>query len=179
VTDQVSTFLNSSLEEVDASKTLCVLLAGGNDMFWGGTDLDIRAITDSMVNNVGLLAAKGECLFLHTSRRTDLGTASGFHHFLVGSSYAIDLEPYFKMYGAIPNLFTFSPTFTANLDASLRAASLPKHVDLKLWDKRAALAEFIDETAKLGWVTDRPCLASAWGETPERALCDDPERHVL
>jgi hypothetical protein len=98
---------------------------------------------------------------------------------LVASSSPIDLEPYFKLYATIPNLHTFSSTFSRDLHASLLAARLPKHVDIKLWDMHAALAEFIDETAKLGWVTDRPCLAGAWDETPERALCDDPERHVL
>jgi hypothetical protein len=60
VTDQVAIFLNSSVKNADASKTLCVLVAGGNDAFFGGADLNVRAITDSLVNNVGLLVAKGQ-----------------------------------------------------------------------------------------------------------------------
>jgi phospholipase/lecithinase/hemolysin len=60
VTDQVAAFLNSSVDQVDAHKTLCVLVAGHNDAAFGGVDLDVRAITDSLVNNVGLLVAKGQ-----------------------------------------------------------------------------------------------------------------------
>jgi hypothetical protein len=63
--------------------------------------------------------------------------------------------------------------------ASLRTAELPKHVDVKLWDIRVDMARILDKARERGWVTDRPCLSGAWGETPDRTLCADPERHVL
>jgi hypothetical protein len=60
--------------------------------------------------------------------------------------------------------------------ASVRAAELPQHVDVKLWDIRADMTRIMDKAKENGWVTDRPCLS---GVESERTLCDDPERYIL
>jgi hypothetical protein len=59
VTDQVAAFLGATPHAVTPDHTLCVLVAGGNDAFFGGANLSVRAVTDSLVRNVELLAAHG------------------------------------------------------------------------------------------------------------------------
>jgi len=38
---------------------LAVIIAGVNDAFFAGQGLNVRALTDSMINSVNLLVAKG------------------------------------------------------------------------------------------------------------------------
>jgi hypothetical protein len=59
VTDQVAEFLGAVPPVAAPGRTLCVLAAGGNDAFFGGANLSVRAVTDSLVRNVELLAAHG------------------------------------------------------------------------------------------------------------------------
>ena len=59
VVDQVNTFLSTSLGKTEPRSTLAVLIAGVNDAFFAGPGLNVRALTDSMVNSVELLATKG------------------------------------------------------------------------------------------------------------------------
>jgi hypothetical protein len=59
VTDQVAAFLGAVPHAAARDRTLCVLVAGGNDAFFGGANLSVRAVTDSLVRNVELLAAHG------------------------------------------------------------------------------------------------------------------------
>ena len=59
VVDQVNSFLSTYLNETEPCSTLAILVAGVNDVFLGGPALNIRALTDSLVNNVKLLMTKG------------------------------------------------------------------------------------------------------------------------
>jgi hypothetical protein len=61
VVEQVNSFISTSLEETEPCSTLAILLAGVNDAFFAGKGLNVRALTDSMVNSVDLLAKKGMC----------------------------------------------------------------------------------------------------------------------
>jgi hypothetical protein len=68
VTDQVAAFLGSAAVVAEPARALCVLVAGTNDAYFGGPDLSVRALTDSLVRNVELLAAEGPSLLLHRLR---------------------------------------------------------------------------------------------------------------
>ena len=57
--DQVNSFFSTHLDEIEPCSTLAILVAGINDAFFGGPALNVRALTDSLVNNVKLLTAKG------------------------------------------------------------------------------------------------------------------------
>jgi len=59
VVDQVNSFLSTSLGETEPCSTLAILIAGVNDAFFAGQGLSIRALTDSLVNSVKLLAMEG------------------------------------------------------------------------------------------------------------------------
>ena len=59
VVDQVNSFLSTSLGDTEPCSTLALLVAGVNDAFFAGQGLSIRALTDSLVNSIDLLATKG------------------------------------------------------------------------------------------------------------------------
>jgi hypothetical protein len=59
VVDQVDSFLSTSLGETEPCSTLALLGAGVNDAFFAGQNLSVRAVTDSLVNSVKLLATEG------------------------------------------------------------------------------------------------------------------------
>jgi len=45
--------------ETEPCSALTVIIAGANDAFFAGRGLNVRALTDSMINSVNLLVAKG------------------------------------------------------------------------------------------------------------------------
>lgn len=57
--DQVNSFISTSLNETEPCSTLAILIAGVNDAFFAGQGLDVRALTDSIVNSVKLLVHEG------------------------------------------------------------------------------------------------------------------------
>src|SRR6188768_3669614 len=57
VTDQVATFLSAM--NPAASRSVVVIYVGGNDYAFGGPNVDVGALTISVMNNVGLLAKRG------------------------------------------------------------------------------------------------------------------------
>ena len=59
VVDQVDSFLSTSFNETEPCSTLAILVAGVNDAIFGGPALNVRALTDGLVNSVKLLTTKG------------------------------------------------------------------------------------------------------------------------
>lgn len=60
VVDQVGLFLNASLSRAEPCSTLSILLAGINDGYFASSSLDVPALTDSLLNAVKQLVAKGK-----------------------------------------------------------------------------------------------------------------------
>jgi hypothetical protein len=59
VVDQVNSFISTHLAETEPFSTLAILIDGINDGFFAGKGLNVRALTDGMVNSVKLLTTKG------------------------------------------------------------------------------------------------------------------------
>jgi hypothetical protein len=62
VVDQVELFLNTSLKHTKPSWSLCILVAGINDAFFANDGLNVRTLTDSLVNSVRTLVHNGKGL---------------------------------------------------------------------------------------------------------------------
>jgi len=69
VTDQVATFLNSTRPV--PSRSVVVIFIGVNDIFYGGLNVDVNALTTSVLNNVKLLVARGTTPSSPTSTRSN------------------------------------------------------------------------------------------------------------
>lgn len=92
------------------------------------------------------------------------------------------LLPFYLLYqdaNAIAAQNQFSTSYKGNLTLSLQAISLPKDVKLHLWDEFSGLQALKQDGKAQGLQTEQPCLNGAYGETPQRTLCTDPEKHLL
>jgi len=104
---------------------------------------------------------------------------AGARHFLVPSTPALQKTP-FSRYYSDNRTQELLQEFTSQYAKALREATLPKHCTVTFFDESHTIQTFSKEKLILGYKnTKEACLKGAYGETPERSLCENPEEYIF
>jgi len=176
VTDQVATFLNSTGPV--PSRSVVVIFIGVNDIFYGGLNVDVKALTTSVLNNVKLLVARGTThSFLFLPALNSPLKRLGYSSFVLSTRPANVFLPANANADAatVAAFKAYAKNWNANLTQSITTSHLPRNVSVKLWDWYSLIERARKAAVKQGIEVDTPCLV--W--TPERTVCEDPTKHLL
>ena len=180
VTDQVATFL--STRNPAPSRSIVVIYVGGNDYAFGGPNVDVRALTISVMNNVGLLAKRGTALYFHLYLHLKpFEKQSGYSSFVISTRPANALLPANANAdpATLASLVAYTNNWHGNLTQAINTFRLSRNVSVKLWDWYATVEQARKDALKHGINVDAPCLVGVFGEAPARTLCEDPKKHLL
>lgn len=164
--EQFSAFLNTTKKGSNIfEKTLFAVVTGGNDNFFSPnvTGADTVTTIRNIVLKLSSLGAK---------------------HFVLSDYPDLSLSPS-NAYGtaaAAAALHNYSSDLRSGLIA-LRSSLLKSHPSLTIAfvDPYQLWGDFFAHPDKYGFdkkTEKKSCLTGAYGETPKRSLCSDPDRYV-
>ncbi|KAF2235232.1 carbohydrate esterase family 16 protein [Viridothelium virens] len=161
VDNQIDAFLADE-HHADLSSALVVVLGGLNDIFFNAT-LQASQSVEAMFTSINKLRANGATSFLTLNYYN--ASRIPYDH------YTTTLNQ--------QQLSNFSASLGTALSTISALESRVAYVDLT---PLFAEFDYYGEPAKYGldeYAAYESCLTGAYGETPTRTLCDDPEKQVF